>query len=156
MRTSGIWDKLAALSPTRDAAVATSGGDSWEPAIPAPAGLPHFKAPPKLVPVDPKWKAADRALIGAKIGRFTVLGVIAGTNPKKKVTWLCRCECGDYEGRKAAALKAADPVAMQCYPCWRLERLRKATAAPVTRARHHSEAAGLDALAARERQRRQA
>lgn len=115
--TSNIWDKLGSLTPTRDAAVATSGGESydWQP----PAHHPHWDIPPQCEPL-PR-DITD--LAGRCFGSFRVVRYHSGSK-KNGSKWLCRCDCGAYETRYSKSIKAPKTSEDSCAKCNHTRRLR--------------------------------
>lgn len=140
--SGNIWDKLGSLTPTTDAAVATSGGDGW--AFEATSAR-YWTDPPTIrTPHCPQTLA--QGLLGKRIGRLTPLGIVLGTNPKKKAVWLCRCVCGDYAGYTAAALRAAKED-LACARCERVKAIQVRAAKPSTAKSRARAAKQLDAIA---------
>lgn len=115
--TSNIWDRLGTLTPTRDAAVATSGGETyeWRP----PANASHWDTPPQCEPL-PK-EVTD--LAGIRFGQMRVVRYFAGSK-KNGSRWLCRCDCGAYETRFSKSIKAPKTSEDKCAKCSHLRHLR--------------------------------
>jgi hypothetical protein len=65
-------------------------------------GGDHWDAPPETIRIP--WKL--ESLVGLKVGRLVVTGLLDAKNLKGKgAKWLCRCLCGNYTSRRAKALK---------------------------------------------------
>lgn len=148
MRTTN-FDAIAAASPlNREASVVRDGsGDTWEPS--PPPSLHRWIAPPKLKAphqIRPEGREVLKKQLGRRYGRFVVLGIWAD-GPTKKATWVCRCDCGAYEGRKLGRLMSGEVT--MCWTCERVERLR----ATDTSSREYREASErlLDRLASEAR-----
>jgi len=143
------WDAVAASAPL-DATAATvrdSSGDAWEAKI--PAHVNRWIAPPPMTPVEKLVGPAvhvARELIGRRVGRFLVLGIWAEGNPKKNATWVVRCDCGYYEGRKAKALRGPHAEHLACTACSRLRALQRQAAKPSTSVTRAASARLLDDL----------
>lgn len=150
MRTTN-FDALAAAAPLdRQASVIRDGsGDLWEANVPATVN--RWLAPPALKPVETFLAGASadlaKELIGKRFGRLTVLGVWADGNPKKNATWVCRCDCGYYEGRKVRGLQGGGEDQMACHACVRLIWMQR-SASKNTKATRKASAAMLDQMAA--------
>lgn len=132
MRTVN-YDALAASAPINaDAALARDGGGNhWTANI--SATVPRWDTCPALKTLaDLPAISQDtaRGLFGRRVGRFTVIGIWVGSNPKKNATWVCRCDCGYFEGRKAKALLAAHNPDMACTECERVQALRRISNMP--------------------------
>lgn len=65
-------------------------------------------------------------LTGIKAGRLTVIGIAAGRDQEKH-RWVVRCQCGDYELRRAKIIKqwAADgcTAGVMCHECSYTQKL---------------------------------
>lgn len=100
---SDIWDKIGALTPTTDAAIASSGGDHWEAKVDLGARW-HSHAPLPMKPFD----GLGRDFTGARFGSLTVLGLVGSddrTGAWKLRAWVVRCVCGDYETRRQKSIR---------------------------------------------------
>ena len=115
-------DAMAAFSPAtgsasfdgvhREAADKTSamvfaGGVQYHNGV--KVTCPHWESPPPMR----KPPANAPKLIGAKFGRFTVVGLhktILGS-------WVVRCACGDYETRKAKSIRNPNNFGDRCTKC---------------------------------------
>lgn len=135
-----IWNKIATLTPTRDAAVALSGGDSYEPR-PAPQGELHSDLPlPFRAPTRLELNTTMTDLTGQRFGRLLVLG-ISTEKRRNAARWVCRCDCGRYTGRRAARLLRAANA--RCAECDWAQHLRWKSSRPDSLG---EQAARLDAL----------
>lgn len=78
-------------------------------------------------PLKPKFHTDER-LEGRRFGRMIVMGLIhpdyipCNGNYGR---WVCRCDCGMFEIRKAASIKRASNQNDRCEKCWRLDRNRR-------------------------------
>ena len=64
-------------------------------------------------------------LTGQSNGRMDVIGYYGKTNKKQKGKWVCKCKCGNYTLREAAAIKRwKDGSNDCCRECRHLESLR--------------------------------
>lgn len=151
---SSIWDRLPTLTATRDAAVATSGGDDrYSDDEPGDDGAP------KLRRLNSHDREANADVIGKRFGKFMVLGLplLKTSGMADGASWVCRCDCGAYETRKKKSLHKSGPFNLQCHACQEHERRRAkdlSSKAP-TKARLAEEAASLDELAAAQRAKRE-
>ena len=119
-----VWDKIATLVPTRDAAVAVSGGDHYEPAIKIEPGRIHSDVPPPYrAPTGNELAFGLEDLRGRRIGRLTVLGL--GPRAREGARWICRCDCGRYGGFLGRSLRRTEhPDLMMCVECNHTRMLR--------------------------------
>lgn len=147
---SKIWDTVHARAPTKDAAVATSGGDHYESAA-KPGAIVHWKAPPAMRPVP----SGLPDLTGLKGEYLTVVGLrlLEDRASWTRTTWVVRCVCGDYEVRRHKSLAKHRAFAPDdaCFECRHVRALRVRGAKPLTKKRREAEEAHLDELAARQR-----
>lgn len=146
------FDALAASAPldAKASTVRDGAGDLWEPKLKAPHR--HWKAPPPPLAALPP-NAED--LAGRKVGRLTVVRYHGKVG--KFGRWLVRCQCGDYELRRRTAIVNYRPGdgrnEASCQACDYLRHIRWVAAnAGSGRARNASDAAMLDELAAKARQ----
>lgn len=56
-------------------------------------------------------------LVGFKFGKFEVIKKIGsvGSGSRKRITWLCLCECGNYREYTTAAINQANVISCGCY-----------------------------------------
>lgn len=123
MALTTAWDRVITSTPlNKDAAVARDGkGETYTPRI-SPT-THRWEGPPQLKRIDPAILASTAGFApGKRFGRLLVLGVWAGSNPKKNSVWVCRCDCGAYEGHKARALGLGNVD--RCDVCRDLQRLQ--------------------------------
>lgn len=146
------FDAVAASAPlNRQASTVRDGsGDMWEAGV--PNGMPRWIGPPPLKSGASQTAPAQvvmARLVGKRFGRLTVLGIWAGGNAKKKAVWVCRCDCGYYEGRKARFLEQGHPDGeeQRCSACDALAKLQRSAAKPSTKKARVRAAAMLDRLA---------
>jgi hypothetical protein len=114
---SNMFDRLAASAPQNaTAARVTSKGVHYEPDVQYGTHW-HADTPPRTrpIPAISQYTCAD--LIGRKFGRLTVIGLAADYNPKKSARWVVRCACGDYETRKATAIRNPNNGEDRCQVC---------------------------------------
>jgi hypothetical protein len=135
------FDAVAAASPlNREASTVRDGsGDLYE--VTVPAHVEHYTAPPK--PMMPCPSDVED-LTGFRRGRFTVVRFHHPCKDGGK--WLVRCTCGDYEVRRAKALKNGLEQDLSCYCCLRTDTLRKRGSTQNTRARRRQDEQMLDRL----------
>ncbi len=69
----------------------------------------HWSAPPAMIPL-PKLSPD---LIGAKFGRMEVVGFLADSTKE----YVVRCLCGDYETRRARAIRNPENFGDRCTVC---------------------------------------
>lgn len=139
-----IWDKLATLTPTRDAAVATSGGETFLSAI-KPSSPYHWKAPPELRPNGPN--ITNQGLLGLRRDRLVVLGVLHQEGKTHKAVWACRCQCGDYTAFTAKALRSTTNAGtLMCPDCSITRHLQFRAALPSTSKTREKSAKALDRM----------
>lgn len=143
MRTMN-FDAIAASAPLdrTASAVRDGSGDAWTPQ--KRTKVFHTDTP-KLSPDAPGSSVGaefEASIKGLRFGRFVVVGRSVVQNPKRGASWLCRCDCGQFENRKAKAMRS--PLAGEdcCYQCMALRRLQKAK--PTSRS---ADAARLDGIA---------
>jgi len=149
MRTTD-FDAIATAAPlNREASTVRDGsGDQWEAKTPPTA--PRWIAPPPLRSErDVAGSGVDmlRAQVGRRYGRLTVLGIWADSNPNQKSVWVCRCDCGAYEGRRLGRLTSG--AVTMCLECAQVEAIRS-TKTNTAEYRRQAEKR-LDKLARRER-----
>ena len=77
----------------------------------------HWVVCPKI---DQRRRAKDN-LAGLKFGRFIVIGL----SSSHKSRWVVKCACGDYEVRKAKAVKNASNGKDMCAHCSKLIQARR-------------------------------
>jgi hypothetical protein len=126
------FDRLGASTPANaTAARVTSRGTHWEPSVPLPTGLQHWKSPPPMRP----FASASPDIVdmtGKKFGRFTVIGFLddeaGGRNHGGR--WVVRCACGgDFEAKSARAIKQMMSMTDQTtsgFHCWYCSQWLKA------------------------------
>jgi hypothetical protein len=118
-----LWDRIAASSPLDSTAASVTSESRDTPQERVYSRL-HWKAPPftrkstHSETSNPEYED----FTGCTFGRLTVLGIHALSTSNKQV-WVVRCACGDYETRRAKAIRKADPRDA-CEDCARLEYLR--------------------------------
>lgn len=69
----------------------------------------HWSTPPKMC----RPPLNTPQLIGVEFGRFTVIGWFA----EGKKSWVVRCVCGNYETRKAKAIRNPNNTTDACQVC---------------------------------------
>jgi hypothetical protein len=151
MRTTD-FDAIATAAPlNREASTVRDGsGDQWTPTIPATVlhwrDLPALR-PPQSLSLQGRQALAD--MQGTRFGRLTVIGLLDKEHSSAPATWVCRCVCGAYEGRRMKALQSGKAV--MCHECRAVEEIR-ATKTNTPAYRRQSEQL-LSRLARRERSR---
>lgn len=84
---------------------------------------PHWDAPPPMKKIIPHGM---QNLVGTVFGRFTVLGVYAGTKGHWTAgRWIVRCTCGRYEIRGTKAIKSIKNNWDRCIECQHLTKLKR-------------------------------
>lgn len=136
------FDAVAAAAPlNREASAVRDGsGDLWEARV--PAHIKHWSAPPPQERPPPP-DIAD--LTGLVRNRLTVVRYHGPA--KDGGRWLVRCACGNYELRRAKAIRKGGDEEMACFVCVKVETLRRRGSGKNTRATRRAEEARLDALA---------
>jgi hypothetical protein len=89
----------------KTASMVTSRGEHFEWA--PPQNVIHSETPIRLRPATPR-EVLDPGyvdLTGTKVGRLSVMGIAAFSGQEKR-RWVVRCQCGDYEIRRAKFIKA--------------------------------------------------
>jgi hypothetical protein len=152
LRTTN-FDALAASVPlNRDASVVRDGsGEMFDKPI-AGVRVERWLAPPPMKPPAVLAVTGDSSanLVGRRVGRVVVLGIWAEGNQNKKATWVCRCDCGYYEGLKRKTLGFLGENAA-CSHCQETDRLRAMASAPSTRSSRNKAAKRLNRMAASSR-----
>lgn len=146
MRTMN-FDAIAAAAPLdRQASTVRDGsGDLWAP--PEEEGRLHWKAPP--VPTAERPENAED-LTGLPFGRGMKVIAYFGSI-KGNARWIVRCACGDYELRRAKAIKNATPDHC-CHDCNYLQHMLViARSRPNTKAARADDSTRLDQLAEKHR-----
>lgn len=112
MRTTN-FDSIAASVPVDGTAVnVVSRGEHYEGRV--PAWHLHWKAPP--LAIDEKPHNAEN-LEGVRFGLMQVVRFYSRSyGHPKGCRWVVRCNCGDYEVRRTAAIKKAD-TEHRCQAC---------------------------------------
>lgn len=144
------FDALAAASPLdRQASVVRDGsGDHWEAKI-SKTQLRWLAPPPMKVvsALTAPGQLIAKSLIGKRVGRLVILGILNDGIERKSASWVVRCDCGYYEARKAKALReqrAGDDMA--CSACDKVNQLRELGRSQNTSASRMAAADRLDAL----------
>jgi len=71
------------------------------------------------------WTGYAPDITGQRFGRLVVKGLSTVQNPKKKATWVVRCDCGAWEHRKYRTLaKPAGDAGIMCSHCEYLELVK--------------------------------
>lgn len=101
----------------------------------------HREDRPAIVqPKSPQAAEFARTIIGKRIGRLTVIGLAAvqtgkAARGKGNKRWVVRCDCGDYEFRKAKSIVAADEQDRMCKRChdleWKKEQYKTLGSKPI-------------------------
>lgn len=64
-------------------------------------------------------------LTGVKFGRFQVIGIADTTaSSHGAMLWVCRCACGDYELRRAKAIRNPQNIDDCCVMCRQVNYMR--------------------------------
>jgi hypothetical protein len=121
-------DRIFSSVPLNSTAARVTGkGVHYDPKINYGSSV-HFKAPPPMKDINklnPKGKKDALQIIGKRFGRFTVIGLADGTNPKKHAKWVVRCDCGDYEHRSYKAVNNPENTQDRCKNCRHLAYIKK-------------------------------
>jgi hypothetical protein len=88
----------------------------------------HWKTPPPMIPWKARTREGNRVNIGDVYGRFTVVGAwgLIGNGERKRMRYVVRCSCGDYELRTAQDMRTNKNRAHNlnaCFNCMRLNNL---------------------------------
>lgn len=115
-------DKLHPIPVDRVAARVVGKGFQYEPATRGSASdsetpIPVAKKLPRALTQNPGFVN----LTGNRIGRLTVVGV----SEARYSTWVCRCDCGRYCLRSAAAIKNESNSQDRCSHCRHLAFLKR-------------------------------
>lgn len=115
-------DKLHHIPIDRVAARVIGAGVKYEPAtkgVPVDSDnpLPVAKSLPAALKDNPSFSD----LTGKRRGRLTVVGV----SESQYSRWVCRCDCGRYTIRSAAAIKNANNEQDRCSHCRHLAFLKR-------------------------------
>lgn len=140
----------AVLASTPNGATAgrvTSRGTHWTPAEQPHENYLRWSTPPALMPWRRDLPNSPPNLIGKRLGRLAVVGLLNGTAAGRKThyRWVVRCNCGTYEVRKTRFLvqlerepfaddRGATPD--RCHDCQQLQKIhwkyRKEGARPIS------------------------
>lgn len=139
------FDALAAAAPLdRQASVIRDGsGDLWDGRVQATQA--HWKAPP--IPVHERPEDQPD-LTGLRQGRLTAIRYHETRTKPRRHQWLVRCDCGDYEVRRAEVI--ADHRGEHeacCQACDWLRIIRNRVSGPYSVARRKADEAMLGRLA---------
>jgi hypothetical protein len=136
------FDAVVTAAPldAKASIVRDGSGDLYE--VRVPAHVEHYKAPPKAQMPRPE---GVEDLTGFSRGRFTAVRYHSPCKDGGK--WLVRCTCGDYEIRRAKALRSGDEQDLSCFICLHTDTLRKRGSSTNTRARRRQDEALLDHFA---------
>jgi hypothetical protein len=122
-----VHERILASQPIdMNAARVTGRGIHWDSSEkPNPHARRWEAFPSHLIRPMPTTAATFEDLTGRRVGRFTVVGYLGKLNRKKKAVWLCRCTCGAFESRGAAAITNVDRNPNDsCMSCRYLERVK--------------------------------
>lgn len=146
------FDAIAASAPLdrQASAIRDGSGDLYDEQIKSMPLVPRWVGPPVMK--DPKslrdmGLVHYRELVGNRFGSLVVMGIWADTNPKKNSVWVCRCDCGYYEGRKYKNL-TNPTLEHACSHCLQTARLRRMGTSKSTFDSRRAEGVRLDAIAA--------
>jgi hypothetical protein len=117
---------LASVPVNKQAARALGRGVHYDDTV-QQKDLVHWEAPPPMRQI----LANMPDLRGICFGRFVVLGLhetpaykTATGNKSSGANWVVRCACGDYEVRKAKAIRNPKNANDKCHECRRLDQLK--------------------------------
>jgi hypothetical protein len=136
------FDAIAAAAPLDAQASVVRDGSGEHYEVTVPAHIEHYTAPPR--PQMPRPEGVED-LTGFQRGRFTVIRYHSPTGCGGK--WLVRCACGDYELRRAKAIRKGDEQDMSCFRCVHTDALRRRGSQANNRAKRRADEALLDRLA---------
>ncbi len=125
---SRIEQVIASVPQSATAARVVSRGEHYEPAINY-GDHRHSDTPIATFALNeitnPQHLARARQIIGVKFGRFTVIGYAREQNPNKNARWVVRCSCGNYEIRKAKAIRNRTNSEDRCQDCRHLAYIQR-------------------------------
>lgn len=116
------FDRIITSKPVnRAAAMAVSGGISWQPEKVQGEHVFRSDAPPICQPY-----VGTVDLTGQRFGRFIVVGYAGKASGKKGGSrWFVRCSCGYHERRKSKVLRDGGCLAsVMCDQCAHLEQVK--------------------------------
>lgn len=127
-KQKNTFDAILASAPANaTAARVTSKGTHFTPKMNEANHIAHWDAPPKMRKVDTSTGAPN--LVGAKFGRFTVVGCLDDTNGASRkeipIKWVVRCACGDYEVRTSRAVRNPANSEDRCRVCRTFEQRKR-------------------------------
>lgn len=125
--TNDILQKVITSVPVDATAARVTGrGEHWEPK--RKVSNTHFTEQPEIRVPDKSElinvKSGWHDFRGHNYGRFTVVGIYAGKKANG-CSWVVRCLCGDYELRKARAMRHPENQSDCCDKCMSLVYLKK-------------------------------
>ena len=125
-KASQIDRVVGSVPQNQTAARVMSKGVHYEPNIEIAATYIHADVQPPIKFVTRELANAStyQEFAGKKFGRWTVIGLSAEQNYKKKARWVVRCSCGRYENRKAPALRNAVENGDCCVECRHLQHIK--------------------------------
>lgn len=103
----------------KTAAVVTGKGIHYEPDVNIVNA--HWDVPQATIRCP---KPSDE-LAGRRFARFVVVGLLPTKIKNSNANWLVRCACGDYETRKAKAIRNPANVDDCCTKCKYLRYLKR-------------------------------
>lgn len=156
MRTTN-FDLLATAAPLdKTASVVRDGsGEHWDPEV--KHTYLHWTIRPPLRPIPDATRASPSFVdvTGLRKGRLVAYGLLdyaaAGLPHAKggKASWVCRCDCGEYEGRTYRALTNPVNSDDMCGKCAKLRSLQHHASRPNTSKRRDEDAKRLGRLVRR-------
>lgn len=121
------FDAVAPLMPfDKTASMVTGRGESFE--YSPPKDVVHSETPIATRRATPREKLDPEYvdLTGIRAGRLIVMGIDA-SSPQEKRRWVVRCQCGDYEIRRAKVIKrwleGENVSSAMCHECGYTQKL---------------------------------
>lgn len=138
--------EVGALAPLdAKSARVLGGGVHWEPEKKqSPVFVREVEGVLPFKVIRP-WIGSAPDITGQRFGRLVVKGLSTTQNPKKRATWVVRCDCGAWEHRKYRTLtKPAGDMGLMCSHCEYLELLRagKINRSPLRKANSPQQSTG--------------
>lgn len=128
-----IWNKFITGAPINSLAARVTGKGVHYEAKLRKEQNPAICQKEPLQTIRFNWEQSSKKgfvnLTGHSNGRLDVIGYYGKPNKNQKAKWVCKCKCGNYTLREAAAIKnwPSTEVKDCCRECWHLESLKKTT-----------------------------
>lgn len=119
-----VFDRIAASSPQNATAARVTGrGEHYDPNVDFTTHW-HADAPPRIRTLTELELRTCGDIPGRKFGRMTVIGLTAEVKKNSNASWIVRCVCGDYEQRKAKAIRNPLNNNDMCQKCRHFELVK--------------------------------